>query len=60
MQTPRTYMRKVPIPVGGDMTASCALYPTPASKGPTNQGKSQPMRSRPEAVEARIQKTVVP
>ena len=60
MQMPRMYMRKVPIPVGDDTTASCALNPTPASNGPTNQGNSQPMRSRPEAVEARIQNTVVP
>ncbi len=60
MQTPTTYIRNVPIPVGGDMTASCALYPTPALKGPTNQGSNQPMRSRAEVVEARIQNTVVP
>ena len=35
-------MSTVPTPVGGETRASCALYPTPASNGPTNHGNSHP------------------
>ena len=53
-------MRKVPMPVGGDTTTSCGLGPAPAEYAFTNHGRNQPMRRSPEAVDERIQNTVVP
>src|SRR5450631_4514592 len=53
-------MRMVPMPVGGDIRASCGLYPAPAEYAFTNHGSSQPMSRSAPAVDDRIVNTVVP
>src|ERR1700688_533587 len=53
-------MRIVPMPVGGETSASCGLYPAPAEYAFTTHGSSQPMIRSPAAVDERIQNTVVP